>query len=455
MSKAAWLGFLALALAGCERRPDVVFITLDTLRVDHVGAFNPDSPAKTPHIDSLAAEGIVYTNAWSPISVTGPAFCTLLTGREPGTHTVTMNLFRGGQPLPEEEQTLAEVLGAEGWSTGGFVSGFTLQSKLRLRQGFDRYTAPGAKLRRRMGDATANWMWWWLSLQPAPVFAWYHSYDAHGPLSPWEEPAITPDLQRGGPDLERIPRYQRIENISDLDFFKARYATAVEFADAQVGTVLDQLRATGRYDNAVIVFTADHGESFDERALWLDHGTHASPEQLHVPLIVRYPDGRGAGSRNDELVGLSDVMPTMLAYLGIDSDIAFDGRSLLDDGRRERLTGESSHCKNEKPLQCAPHGYGGKRLAVRDDARAVHRIPTEDGVVIEVYDRTRDPLELEPLAPDSALAAVLPPEEAVLSAMLARRIALTPDETPAEAPKTRKEQEELEALQALGYVDGP
>src|SRR5687768_6378357 len=98
---------LALLLLGCSR-PDVIFLTVDTLRVDHVGVFNPESPAKTPRMDALAADGVVYTRAYSPISVTGPAFCTLHSGLLPGSHGVTMNLFRGGAALPEKVETVAE-----------------------------------------------------------------------------------------------------------------------------------------------------------------------------------------------------------------------------------------------------------------------------------------------------------------------------------------------------------
>lgn len=435
---------------GCERQPDVIFITIDTLRADHVSAFNPDSPVQTPAIDALAAEGISWVNAYSPISVTGPAFCTMHTGKEPGSHGVTMNVFRGGAALDTEEVTLAETLRGAGYARGAFLSGFTLQRKLNLNQGFPTYDSPGAGGRRRSGDLTANRMWWWLSIQLKPVFAWYHSYDVHGPLSVWEEPKVTRQTRRGGTELERIPEYQRIEDISDAAFFAGRYATAVAFADQQVANVVNQLRNTGRYNNSIIVFTADHGESFTERELWFDHGTHASEEQLHVPLIIRFPDQRGAGTVSDALVGLADIAPTVLDYLGIPSDVDFDGHSLLADNHgHTELTGESSHCKSEAALSCEPKGYGGKILATRTAARAVHRHLDEDGEHYEIYDRTTDHAELHPLADTTPS----PTEQRTIDRLVEDRLRLTPAEPPASTGRsTKADTDELEALRALGYI---
>ena len=125
---------LFLLALGCRSTPpsDVIFITIDTLRVDHVGAYSEASPAATPHMDRLAEMGTVYTQAYSPISVTGPAFVTLHTGQDPDHHGVRMNSFRGGNQLSYEAETLADRLNAEGYRNGAFVSGFTLRKGLGL-----------------------------------------------------------------------------------------------------------------------------------------------------------------------------------------------------------------------------------------------------------------------------------------------------------------------------------
>ena len=420
----------ALLCVGCERRPDVVLITIDTLRVDHVGAFSPDSPVATPHMDRLGREGVVYTQAYSPISVTGPAFCTLHTGLNPGRHGVVMNVFRGGAALDDRHTTLAERLSAAGYSTGAHVSGFTLRPGLGLNQGFDKYVAPGA--RRRAGAETADRLWGWLVRQPGPVLSWYHSYDPHGPLGAWDEPAITRDLRRGGEELERIPAYQRVEDITDEAFYRGRYATAVAYADAQVGRLLWMLEATGRYDGAMIVLTADHGESFAERELWFDHGTTAHEEQLHVPLIIKFPQGWGAGERHDALVGLQDIVPTVLDTLGMPAVAGLDGLSLRARPLvgHSQLEGESSHCKGEAALGCAPRGPAGKMFSVRTPALTYIEAPRVDGLAREGYDRGADPAERQPLADFAAPPSMV---ERVAS-MAAARAAMNLRDPEAGAP---------------------
>jgi arylsulfatase A-like enzyme len=451
----AGAGLAALLGLGCARAPDVVFITVDTLRADHVGALVDGAPARTPHLDALAAEGVVYRNAWSPISVTGPAFCTLFTGREPGSHGVVQNVFRGGGALPDAELTLAERLGPHGYRAGAFVSGFTLREDLNLTQGFHSYSGPG-RGNRRAGHLTADAAWAWLGLQVDPVLLWYHTYDVHGHLKDLPEPRLNRGWARDPAQLAHIPAYQRIDGVSDPRFYAGRYASAVELADAQVGRVVEMLRAAGRYENALIIVTADHGESFTERPLWFDHGTEATEDQLRVPLIVRYPDGHAAGTVVDAMVGLHDLVPTVLDVLGLDPSGAdsgggppIDGRSLRGDAPgHPALRGESSHCKDEEVLPCRPRGPRGKVLAWREPDRLTLYRPESEGVVWEVYARDADPRELRPTGELPSEAA-----RAVLLEMADRRAQIAAAEAegaPAAAPGGDAE---LEALKALGYVD--
>lgn len=445
----SWL--LTTLVAGCGwlRGPDVILLTVDTLRLDHVSAFAPDSPVQTPAMDALAADGVVYTQAWSPISVTGPAFATLMTGQEPATHGVLMNVFNGGPMVGEPVETLAERLRDEGWQTGAFISGFTLRTTLGLNQGFQRYDTPPPGQKRRSSDLTARVALGWLGQRKASqrAFVWWHSYDPHGPLDSQEGTAPRKgDWQRDLTQLERLPEYQRLYSISDPDFYARRYAAAVSFSDAQVGRILDALKEAGRYDGALIVLTADHGESFTERELWFDHGTHASPEQLHVPLIIKYPGGEGAGSRVDTLVGLGDVAPTILDALDLPPLPQAEGRP-IHQGGRTRVLGESSHCKSEPVLTCAPKGPEGKELAVRDGTQALVRRSTAQGAAWDRYDRSSDPGERSPLA----AGASDPAWQAELDQAHALRVTMAAASAP--DPGAPTDPEELQALQALGYVD--
>ncbi|RME24316.1 MAG: hypothetical protein D6798_11510 [Deltaproteobacteria bacterium] len=442
---------------GLNRRfgpPDVVLITIDTLRADHVGVLSSTSPARTPSIDALAADGVLYTQAFSPISVTGPAFATLMTGQDPGTHGVVMNLFRGGAHLPAEATTLAERLHDRGFATAAFVSGFTLRRALGLDQGFATYSAPSARQRRRPGTDTLRralrWLW---SLKPwQRMLLWFHTYDVHGPLTQvGDAVAAGPEWARDPAQVAHLPEYQRIDGISDPEFYARRYAAAVEQADAEVGALIAALKDAGRYDRALIIFASDHGETLSEREPWMDHGTHASAEQLHVPLIVKYPRGARAGQRVDALVSLADIAPTVLALAGLDPLPGADGRPLDGRGHVE-LAGESSHCKDEPTLDCAPPGVAGKEFSLRTASRTVVRESTGAGPRFTVYDRRADPAELHPTA-----EAPTAEERVRLDAMAADRAG-----RPLGAPAVGGQEaggddavdaEEEAALRALGYVE--
>lgn len=439
----------ALLLSAACNRPDVVFLTVDTLRVDHVGAFSPDSPALTPHMDALAADGVAYTQAYSPISVTGPAFCTVHTGMLPGTHGVTMNVFRGGSTLKPGVKTLAERLEDKGYRRGAFVSAFTLRHKLGLVQGFERYDQP--KGNRREGRKTVDRMLSWVEEEAGwlrPRFLWWHTYDPHGPLTPWGEDPTPGQWRQDDAELAHLPKYQRIGKVTEPGFYATRYARAVEHTDDQIGRIVAWLKEEGRYDNALIVLTADHGETFTERELWFDHGTTAHEEQLHVPLIVKYPRGRGAGTRVDALVGLHDLVPTVGEVVGFAVGKRVDGKSLLSDPGHAVITGESSHCKDEPVLTCAPKGPRGKMVAARDAAWTLVETPTDDGRVRVRFDREQDQAERVPLQPDGA-----PP------ALVAAVDAMGEDRRTREYPGTEEPSGELsaedakedEALRALGY----
>jgi|GEM_PF-1041247 len=443
-------------LVACSslRKPDVVFLTIDTLRFDHVDALTPLSPVKTPAMDALVADGVAYTQAWSPISVTGPAFTSLMTGQEPGTTGVVMNQFNGSAGLPPQAQTLAEALSAHGFSTAAFVSGFTLRHSLGLDQGFDRYDTPVVGERRRPGLDTARQAVAWLRQRHGyqRLFLWVHSYDPHGPLIPYEYAApVGPGWARDSEQLTHVPAYQRIDGISDPDFYRMRYAAAVGHADAMVGQVVGALKESGRYDNALIVLLADHGETMTERPLWFDHGTAASAEQLHVPLVIKYPHQAGAGTKDERMVSLVDVAPTVLSTLGLDPLPAAEGQP-LSVAVHDYLVGESSHCKHDLVLPCAPLGPAGKELALRTPRTTLLRSSRADGVLWVHFDRSQDPDELRPLRGTDGV----PAHAALLDQIADERAALplfmpSGDDEGEAAAST--EPGELENLRALGYVD--
>ena len=438
--------FVAMVV-GCNlgsTAPDVVLITVDTLRRDHVGAYNPESPANTPQMDALAAEGVLYTDAFSPVSVTGPAFVSMMTGLEPGQHGVMTNLFRGGKPLSENIDTLAERFQQANYATGGFVSAFTLRQALGLRQGFDVYN--GGEQSNREGALTTSIFAPWIAVQEKSVFAWVHLFDAHGPFYRWIEPADSEtDWERDPARLEHIPQYQRIDDITDARLYQRLYVRGVEYADKQVGFVIDHLKRLDRYEDALIVVLADHGEGFEERSLWYDHGTSSHAEQTQIPLIIKWPKGARAGSIDGRLSTLMDVAPTVLERAKLPALDDAVGRSLWGDGPGHTVVySESSHCKRITVLNCWPAGGQGKELAVRTPTRTLVSASKQSGSKIGMYDRVKDPTERKVLPVTEGLE--LDPRMATFQADRRNR-------TYDPLPNVRKPTEAEAKLKELGYLE--
>jgi arylsulfatase len=444
-----WTWMAVAACLGCTSEPvDVVIISVDTLRVDHVSAYDPASPARTPHMDSLAADGVLHTQAFSPVSVTAPAFASLMTGQHPGQHGVLMNLFRGGNALPEAAETLAERFAAAdaNYATGAFVGAYTLRREVGLGQGFQVYN--GGERANRWGAQTFSVALSWLeSHRNRPIFLWVHSYDPHGPVRRFAKPADLSQPWENDPgNLVHLPLYQRDAEITDPQFYRQMYARGVEYADEQVGRVLAALKAQERYEDALVILLADHGESLTERELWFDHGTSAHVEQLHIPLVIKYPGGKRAGTRDDRLLSLVDVAPTILSVADLPPLPAPAGRALTTKGPlHTELTGESSHCKGVEALPCTPTGGLGKELAVRSLRTSVLHKTRSSGAVREVYDRAADPRELSPqLATEGTTLG------AQLSTFAADRLSRTYVDPPsAGSPET----EQTQKLRTLGYIE--
>jgi arylsulfatase A-like enzyme len=274
-----------------------------------------------------------------------------------------------------------------------------------------------------------------------------HSYDPHGPVRRFSKPSDTAKVWNNDPShAVHLPKYQRDAEITDPAFYREMYVRGVQYADVQVGRILDKLKAQGRYDDALVILLADHGESLTERPLWFDHGTSAHVEQLHIPLIIKYPKGKRAGQHDDRLVSLVDVAPTILETAKLPALPDPAGRALMHSGViHTELTGESSHCKEVDILNCAPKGGLGKELAVRSLKQAAVYKSNGAQSMWESYNRTTDPAEIAP----EVLGAGGPLRE-VLEVLHADRKARTYANPPGiTAPPSA----ETEKLRSLGYVE--
>lgn len=308
---AAWIGLALLPLAvwwlwPARRAANLILISVDTLRADRLGCYGY-SRNQTPHFDRWAAEGFLFTHAFSEYPLTLPAHVTMLTGQLPLHHGVREN---AGHKLGQDETTLAEVLKSGGYRTAAFIGAYVLASEFGVAQGFDTFdqafatsietVGASAELQRPAPAVTSPFLRWLADHKDRPFFAFVHFFDVHLPRPGGYDPAVA-----------RVD-----ESLGEIDAF---------------------LRRGGLLETTAIILTADHGESLadhDEAG----HGFFVYDSSLHVPLILRPPGSRGKrGVRIDDAVSLADVTPTILDTLGAEIPSSVEGRSLRPLLRGDRL----------------------------------------------------------------------------------------------------------------------
>jgi choline-sulfatase len=313
---------LALALSACsgligcaddrparDERPDVVLITLDTVRADRMTG--TEAAARlAPHLTAFATECRTFTAARSVGSLTLPAHASMMTGLYPPRHGARAN---GPQILPPSAFTLAERAAEAGYQTAGFVGSLALDRAYGIAQGFEVWDQPDradsrvtGQISERDGFAVAASATRWLARREPdderPLFLWAHFFDAHAPYAPPAE-----YLERAGGNA---------------------YDGEIAALDAAIGSLLAGLRTTGLLDDAVVMIVGDHGESLGEHGE-ATHGLFVYDATLHVPYLLRDPRGDRAGEMDDALVSVVDVQPTLLEAMGLELDRSADGASLF------------------------------------------------------------------------------------------------------------------------------
>jgi len=348
-----WL-LLLLALGACQRdaSPDLLLlISVDTLRADRLGAHGSPLGA-TPNLDRLAAESIVFTAAFAPSAHTLPSLTGLMTGRYPEEIGVRNNESAVASSVP----TLASALREAGWRTHAVVSNWVLRRSSGLDAGFDSYddTFPQLEATRPMperiaADTTTAALKAIQTCRAEPgarCFVWVHYQDPHGPYQPPQElrerflehERRAQDGRRNLPLLDDfsgiggIPNYQALEGEQEIAFYRAGYDGEVAYLDREVGRLLAGLGED--VERAIVVFSADHGESLGEHDLWFAHGEHLTDVQVRIPIWLRVP-GRPPERRGD-VASLLDLNATLRALAtGAAPDPAARGRDLLASGAAE------------------------------------------------------------------------------------------------------------------------
>lgn len=283
-----------------SRKPPVIVITVDTLRADHLPLYGYRGVA-TPNVDALARDSVLFRNAYAHVPLTLASHATLFTGLLPAQNGIRDNL---GFVLRPGVATMATVLQDRGYATGGAVSAEVLSRGSGIDRGFDFWddaVQQGGRFERD-GRKTADALLEWVEKQGArPVFAFLHLFEPHAPYEPPE------------PYRSRYP---------------LAYDGEIARADEILGSFLEGLKSRKLYEGSVIVFLSDHGEGLGEHGE-PEHGVFLYREDLHVPLLLKLPQGRRAGEAVDIPVALTDVLPTLAVLTGAAAPAGLAGRDLL------------------------------------------------------------------------------------------------------------------------------
>jgi arylsulfatase A-like enzyme len=428
--------------------PNVVLLSLDTLRADHLGSYGYARDT-SPFFDAeLARRGVLFEQAASASTTTTPSHMTLFTSAPPSVHQVLS--VTGFAALPARVPTLAETLRAHGFATGAVTEAGALVFGRGFERGFDVYIENPVPVPHRAGAQSAvtfpRGLAWIERQRDRRFFLFLHTYEVHTPYAaPPEYAALFRDVPPGlEPDPRLAPHRQ-----------PALYDRGIRYLDDQLAAFVRGLEALGVLEDTLLVVTSDHGEEFYEHGFFA-HGATLFEETVRVPLVLRGP-GVARGRRVAEPVTLLDVMPTVLELAGVPAPAGLAGRSLAPLARGEPAQAEPRPVFSEAwlPYGLAPHGkqpVDQPTYAVRLGARKLVRYRAGDGHRYEYYDLARDPGEREDLYPTRAeeardLRALL---ERYVEDTAARRRALAGDA----APRLQElDPESRESLRALGYLD--
>lgn len=326
--------------------PNVVFILIDAMRYDRLGCYGSEE-GLTPSIDRIAPEACVYENAYVHWPTSGPSHSSMFTGRPVYDHRA-MN----GHELGTGYTTLAEVLKANGYLTAAFVQNKLLSIGNHYDQGFDLFVVdeieelknatpkvlfdrllPVHALYRLAGRDrfTKEAIRWMEQNRDEKIFLFMQYFHPHIPYTPPGRFIPNKDYDgiiTGSLEQSRAIRSGKL-NVSreDIDYMVELYNAEVSFADEQVGLLYDFLEEHGMLENTMFIITSDHGENLYEHEKFFAHGNELYESTVHIPLVIRYPEGRGISGRSARLMRDIDLMPHILSTCGIDTS----GLGLADD----------------------------------------------------------------------------------------------------------------------------
>jgi choline-sulfatase len=353
-------------------RPNVLLVTIDTVRADHVGCYGA-TVVKTPSIDALAYDGIVFERALSQVPLTWPSHVAILTGTYP-FHNGVQDFT--GQPLAADFRTVAQAFSDHGYATAAVVSSFVLDRSWGLARGFAHYddAFAGNKflqndialVERKGAESVDRSLAWLQHRPPKPFFFWLHLYDPHSPYEP-PEPFLS-------------------------EYRDHLYDGEIAYADSQLGRLIAWLKQNHLYDNTAIVLLSDHGESLGEHGE-KEHGFFVYNATIHVPLVIKPAAMDARGQRVINVVEITAVAPALLKLAGIADRISaqFDTASLLPKPRGDAAYSETMYPFSSfgwsplHSLEAGDYHYieapRPELYNLRNDARETHNLVAEQPAI--------------------------------------------------------------------------
>ena len=341
---------------------NILLITLDTTRADRLGCYGY-AKGKTPNLDSLAAKGVRFENAYCQVPLTLPSHCSIMTGTYPVYHNVHNN---GTYTLAPQQVTLAEVLKDSGFKTAAFVASFSVDSRFGLNQGFDVYDddfQPGLPFKtpnseRRAEQVISVFTSWLEKNSGEHFFVWVHLFDPHLPYQP-------------------PPPYRE-------QFADSPYDGEIAYMDSQIGALVEKLKEKKILDRTLIVLAGDHGEAFGEK-VETGHGVFLYDGTMKVPLIFYGENHLPAARVVRGRVRLIDIMPSILDLLGLPKMGQTQGKSLIPCFTGKENKDLESYIETFYPRE----NYGWSQLTglIRGDWKYI-RAPRP-----ELYNLKSDPKE--------------------------------------------------------------
>jgi arylsulfatase A-like enzyme len=401
-------GFLALALlaaAGCDARPpiprpaasagtrlNVLLLTIDTLRADHLGVYGYGRPT-SPRLDAFAKGAVVFDQAYTYWPKTRGSFVAMMSGRRDSqtgygkTHPVLLDF----------NPTLADVLKGAGYRTAAVVDNANVAAQHGYARGFERYRETWQekdlatemdRTRAITGDGVA-----FLEQAPRdePFFLWLHYVNPHAPYTPPApyDTAFVDAAARQGPRLRAVDGFVggvrkewAVPDQDRLGYYVAQYDGEIAAVDQEVGRVLDALDRSGAAPRTIVIVTSDHGESLGEHDYYFDHGQDLFDPSLRIPLLVAVP-GHPGGARTAALASTLDLVPTVLDAVKVSYPPDLAGTSLLPALRGQPLPGRDRlFARNDRNLSTS---FDGRHKVVAT--------PSETDLRYQLFDRGTDPGE--------------------------------------------------------------